>query len=36
MRQTIAGNKTQTVHRENSVLFKLDAQKVMFSPGNLK
>jgi tRNA wybutosine-synthesizing protein 2 len=35
MRQTIAGNKTQTVHRENSVLFKLDAQKVMFSPGNL-
>ena len=35
VRETIAGTKTQTVHRENGVLFELDAQKVMFSPGNL-
>ena len=36
VRETIAGDKTQTVHRENGVLFKLDALKMMFSPGNLR
>jgi len=35
-RETIAGIKTETVHRENGVLFRLDACKVMFSQGNLK
>ncbi len=35
-RETIAGIKTETVHRENGVLFRLDARKVMFSAGNLK
>jgi tRNA wybutosine-synthesizing protein 2 len=36
VREVIAGSGSETVHRENGVLFKLDAQKVMFSPGNLK
>ncbi len=36
VREKIAGTKTETVHRENGVLFRLDAQKVMFSAGNLK
>ncbi len=35
MRETIAGTKTETVHRENGVTFNLDARKVMFSAGNL-
>lgn len=35
-REMIAGMCAKTVHRENGVLFKLDAQKVMFSAGNLK
>ena len=26
---------TETVHRENGCLFKLDVAKVMFSPGNM-
>ena len=28
--------ETETVHRENSVSFHLDASRVMFSPGNLR
>jgi len=36
VRETIAGTKTETVHRENGVLFRLDARKVMFSAGNLR
>ena len=36
VRETIAGFKTETVHRENGVIFNLDAAKVMFSAGNLK
>lgn len=36
IRKIIAGDRTETVHRENSVLFRLDASKVMFSAGNLK
>ncbi|VVB67377.1 tRNA(Phe) (4-demethylwyosine(37)-C(7)) aminocarboxypropyltransferase [uncultured archaeon] len=35
-RETIAGIKTETVHKENGVLFRLDARKIMFSAGNLK
>lgn len=36
-REVIAGtNRTETIHRENGVVFKLDAMKTMFSPGNLK
>ena len=35
VRRAIAGNKTQTVHKENKVIFNLDASLVMFSPGNL-
>jgi len=35
-REIIAGTCARTVHRENGVLFKLDAKKVMFSAGNLK
>jgi tRNA wybutosine-synthesizing protein 2 len=34
-RRLIIGDKTQTVHRENSIRFNLDARLVMFSPGNL-
>jgi tRNA wybutosine-synthesizing protein 2 len=34
-RRIIAGQKTQTVHKENKVIFNLDARLVMFSPGNL-
>ncbi len=29
------GESTETIHRENGVLFKLDLQKVMFSSGNV-
>ncbi|HEX7444907.1 MAG TPA: class I SAM-dependent methyltransferase family protein [Methanothrix sp.] len=36
VREMIAGFKTETVHRENGVIFNLDARKVMFSAGNLK
>ncbi|MEI8003841.1 MAG: class I SAM-dependent methyltransferase family protein [Methanothrix sp.] len=35
VRRIIVGNKTQTVHKENRVIFNLDASLVMFSPGNL-
>jgi len=36
-REVIAGpGTTETVHRENGVVFKLDAMKTMFSPGNLR
>lgn len=33
--EIIAGSKTETVHRENYCLFKLDASKIMFSAGNM-
>lgn len=36
VRRAIAGSRTRTVHRENGVIFNLDAVQVMFSPGNLK
>jgi len=36
VRRIIAGKKTKTVHKENKVIFNLDASLVMFSPGNLK
>ena len=36
VREIIVGFKTETVHRENGVIFNLDARKVMFSAGNLK
>ncbi len=35
LREIIAGNITETVHKENGCLFKLDAMCVMFSQGNL-
>lgn len=34
-RRIIAGSGTETVHIENGVKFKLDARRVMFSPGNM-
>ncbi|NYT01987.1 MAG: class I SAM-dependent methyltransferase family protein [Methanosarcinales archaeon] len=34
-REVIAGGGTKTIHRENGVVFKLDARRIMFSPGNL-
>jgi len=35
-REVIAGtNRTETIHRENGVVFKLDPMKTMFSSGNL-
>ncbi|MHC1631215.1 MAG: class I SAM-dependent methyltransferase [Methanotrichaceae archaeon] len=34
-REVIAGSGTETVHKENGVIFKLDAMRLMFSPGNL-
>ncbi len=34
-REIIAGEKTETIHRENGCLFKLDAMKIMYSQGNL-
>ena len=34
-RELIAGCDTETVHKENGCLFKLDAMQVMFSQGNL-
>ena len=36
VRRTIVGNKSTTRHKENGVVFHLDAREVMFSPGNLK
>jgi tRNA wybutosine-synthesizing protein 2 len=36
VRRAIAGSRTRTVHKENGVVFHLDAGQVMFSPGNLK
>jgi tRNA wybutosine-synthesizing protein 2 len=35
-RERIAGDVSETVHRENGVLFKLDAMRIMFSQGNLR
>jgi tRNA wybutosine-synthesizing protein 2 len=34
-REIIAGERTETVHRENGCLFKLDAMRIMYSQGNL-
>jgi tRNA wybutosine-synthesizing protein 2 len=34
-REIIAGDYTETVHKENGCFFKLDAMQVMFSQGNL-
>lgn len=36
VREIIAGDSSLTLHRENGVLFKLDALKIMFSQGNLR
>jgi tRNA wybutosine-synthesizing protein 2 len=36
VREIIAGETSETVHKENGVLFKLDACRVMFSQGNLR
>jgi tRNA wybutosine-synthesizing protein 2 len=36
VRRAIAGSRTQTMHKENGVIFNLDAAQVMFSQGNLK
>ncbi|MCJ7445696.1 MAG: class I SAM-dependent methyltransferase family protein [Methanotrichaceae archaeon] len=36
VREVLAGGDTTTIHKENGVLFKLDASKIMFSQGNLK
>ncbi len=36
VREIIAGDASETVHKENGVLFKLDAMKIMFSQGNLR
>ena len=33
-REIIAGKRTETIHRENGCLFKLDAMQIMFSQGN--
>jgi tRNA wybutosine-synthesizing protein 2 len=35
LREIVAGSGSETIHIENGVSFKLDAMKVMFSPGNL-
>lgn len=35
VREIIAGEKTETIHRENGCLFKIDAVRLMFSMGNL-
>jgi len=34
--EVIAGDGTETVHKENGCLFKLDVSKVMFCKGNIK
>lgn len=35
VRELIAGSKTETIHKENGCLFKLDAMRLMYSQGNL-
>ncbi len=35
VREIIAGQNTETIHRENGCLFKLDAMRIMYSQGNL-
>ncbi|VVB94624.1 tRNA(Phe) (4-demethylwyosine(37)-C(7)) aminocarboxypropyltransferase [uncultured archaeon] len=35
VREIIAGENTETIHRENGCFFKLDAMRIMFSGGNL-
>lgn len=35
VREIIAGESTETIHRENGCLFKIDALKLMYSQGNL-
>lgn len=34
-REIIAGEKTETIHKENGCFFKLDAMRLMYSKGNL-
>ncbi len=34
-REILVGNSTETIHKENSCLFKIDVTKTMFSKGNL-
>ncbi len=34
-REIIAGETTETIHKENGCLFKIDAMRLMFSRGNL-
>jgi tRNA wybutosine-synthesizing protein 2 len=34
-REIIAGDKTETIHKENGCFFKLDAMRIMYSMGNL-
>ena len=31
----LAGNGTETIHKEHGILYKLDVSKIMFSKGNL-
>jgi len=35
IREIIAGDNTETIHRENGCQFKLDAMQIMYSQGNL-
>ncbi len=35
VREIIAGRSTETIHKENGCLFKIDALKLMYSQGNL-
>jgi tRNA wybutosine-synthesizing protein 2 len=35
LREIIAGNGTETIHKESGCLFMLDAMRIMFSQGNL-
>lgn len=35
MRELIAGDKTETIHRENGCQFRLDTMQIMYSQGNL-
>ncbi len=30
----LVGNKTEAIHKENGILFKMDVSKIMFSKGN--
>lgn len=36
VREVIAGSDTETLHKENGVIYRLDALRIMFSQGNLK